>query len=107
MESLVRKCLYLLGHGLNEEIVRNEKEAGHFFQFTQKANHFKIFDVLMQMSKEPTLASHHEMIKWIKDQCALINPELMRVMGQAEEPTVPLEDEVSYYLLFLVLLVQI
>ena len=71
-DGILRKVLHLLGHGLNEEKVRNEKENNHFFQFT--AASFSIFALLEELLKESELSAHHEMILWLRARFAELRP---------------------------------
>lgn len=87
-DSHMRKALHLIGHGLNEEIARNEKEEEHFFQFCEACKRWKIFDLLDSLLREPHIAQHYDMILWIRKQKAKIRPR------SESDITVPMEDEV-------------
>lgn len=72
----MRKALHLIGHGLNEEIARNGRETGHFFQFAHNAARWNIFELLDKMLAESGLNHHHKMILWLRNQHSTIKPEL-------------------------------
>lgn len=88
-ESLVRKALHLLGHGLNEEIARNKREAGHYFQFTHNAARWNIFEILDKMLQDSALNHHHKMILWLRNQHSAIKPDTF----ETQAPLVAQPDE--------------
>lgn len=87
-DSHLRKTLHLIGHGLNEEIARNEKEEEHFFQFCEACKRWRIFELMELLMKEPHMAQHYDMIMWIRKQKTKIRP---RSDSLATEP---IEEEV-------------
>lgn len=93
-ESIVRKVLHLIGHGLNEESTRNEKEEEHFFQFTENAKRWKVFELLDEMLKDSSTTQYKDMILWIKQQYAFIKPSENSSHEPAQPETAVANEEV-------------
>lgn len=95
-DSHLRKALHLIGHGLNEEIARNEKEEEHFFQFCEACKRWKIFELLDGLLKEAHLAQHYDMILWIRKQKSKVRPrsDTLPVEHVEEEVMVQPNEEV-------------
>jgi len=66
--------LHLICLGLNEEIVRNEKDPGHFFRFFESAKSHGIFRSLEDYSKIAVNTSHVEMVRHILKLCEIACP---------------------------------
>ncbi|CAG7818357.1 unnamed protein product [Allacma fusca] len=65
----IQKVLHLICLGLNEEIVRNDKEPGHFFRFYESAKLHGIFRLLEEYSKIAVNTTHIEMVRHILKLC--------------------------------------
>lgn len=101
-DSHLRKALHLIGHGLNEEIARNEQETEHFFQFCEACKRWKIFQLLDGLLKEPHLAQHYDMILWIRKQKSKIRPRSDTIATEPveDEPMVQSNEEVGHKSLY-------
>jgi hypothetical protein len=96
-ESLVRKVLHLIGHGLNEEIIRNEKEGENFFQFSEAAKKWNIFDLLDELLRDPSAVQYQDMIMWIKRQLNKIRPHEGHLQNEIEPIAGQQNEEVSLH----------
>jgi len=89
-EPQVRRVLHLIGIALNEEIARSEIEADHFFQFTDAAKRWNIFDLLGEMLQNTRLTQFKDYIVWLMQRYRELKPEqsLETGLSSAEEEEV-------------------